>query len=199
MKAENITQVISLHVKFLKIKIDFDRYDYLIITSKQAVAALEAFNPNWKNKSVLAISSATANAVIRAGGTLLDVGDGYGDNLGGIICSYPKTTRWLYTRAKEIASDFVSVCIKSGFFVDEKIVYETSCAQAILQADIPGKATLIFTSPSSVRCFLKTHDLARFSHIIVIGQTTARALPLHVKYIVADEPTVESCIKKAKE
>jgi len=171
--AENITEVTSLHVRFLRDKIDFCKYDYLIITSKQAVAALEVFNPNWKSRSVLAISSATADAVVRAGGVLLEVGDGYGDNLSGIISSYPKTTRWLYVRAKEIASDFVSVCTKSGYLVDEKIVYETSCAQAILQADIPS--------------------------IIVIGQTTARALPLHVKYIVADEPTVESCIKKAKE
>lgn len=195
---DDIIHINSLHVKPVKTEIDFNGYDYLIITSKQAVATLEELHPTWKTKSVLAVFGATAKSVIDAGGNLLEIGSGYGDDLKDIICSYPKTIRWLYVRAKEVASGFVSKCVEDGFSIDEKIIYETSCSNEILDVAISDDATLVFTSPSSVKCFLKTHDIAASNRVVVIGQTTARSLPLHVNYLVADEPSIMSCIKKAK-
>lgn len=198
VKDEGIKHINSLHIRTLKQYIDFSRYDYIIITSKQAIASLESFDVNWKTKKVLAISNPTAKAVAHAKGVLIEVGNGYGDNLSDIICSYPKSTRWLYLRAKEVATDFVSTCKEKGYCIDEKIVYETSCSKEILQADIPEEATLIFTSPSSIKCFLKTHNFMPLHNIIVIGKTTAQALPFGVDYSIADEPSIESCIKKAR-
>ena len=193
------THVNSLHVSYFTPHIDFKNYDYLIITSKQVVEALKFYDAGWKDLAVLAVAKPTAEAVKCAGAKILEYGSGYGDNLRSIISSYPKNMRWLYLRAKEVASDFVLTCKKDGYDIDEVILYETSCSDALLHVSVEDDATLIFTSPSSIECFLKNHEFKNSHKIIVIGTTTAKALPLHVSYKVADEPTLESCIQKANE
>ena len=131
------------------------------------------------------------------GGTVLDIGGGYGDNLVDKIKSYPKSTKWLYLRAKVVASDFVEVCKNDGFDIDEAIVYESDCSQDILEIKVEDEAILIFTSPSSLNCFLKTHEISQKSKLIVIGKTTAKAVPKDVEYILSPETSIESCMKIA--
>ena len=196
---EGVKHITSLHVSYLTPKIDFKNYDFLIITSKQVVEALKNYDDSWKSLSVLAVAKPTAQAVKKAGVKILEFGSGYGDNLVEIISSYPKEKRWLYLRAKEVASDFSLTCKERGYYVDEVILYETSCSSECLHVKVEEGATLIFTSPSSVECFLKHHDFDARQKIVVIGTTTAKAIPLHVSYKIADEPTMQSCIKKAQE
>lgn len=191
--------VTSLHVKYFLPIIDFDKYDYLIITSKQILKALQQYNDNWKKLNILAISPSTADAIKEVGGIVLQEGKGYGSDLSEIITSYDKNKKWLYLRAKEVASDFVQRCQTDGFKIDEIVMYKTTCHKDILHVKVQDDSTLIFTSPSSINCFLKTHAFLNTQKIVVIGKTTAKALPAHVKYSVADEPTLSSCIKKAKE
>ncbi|WP_345993417.1 uroporphyrinogen-III synthase [Sulfurimonas sp. HSL-1716] len=196
---DGATHVNSLHVSYFTPEIDFKKYDYLIITSKQVLQALETYNEEWKKLDVLAVSNVTAKAVKNEGGNILKYGSGYGENLVEIICSYPKEKRWLYLRAKEVASDFASVCREKGCSIDEAVMYETSCSHDILHTKVEENATLIFTSPSSVNCFLKHHMFKDTHNIVVIGKTTAKAMPYHVNYKIADVPTMQSCIQKAKE
>ncbi|WP_345980357.1 uroporphyrinogen-III synthase [Sulfurimonas sp. HSL3-2] len=196
---DGVTHVNSLHVNYFTPEIDFKKYDYLVITSKQVLEALKSYDESWKSIAVLAVSDVTAKAVKEAGGKILEYGSGYGDNLSEIIFSYPKEKKWLYLRAKEIASDFISVCKQNGYNIDEAVVYETSCSHDLLHVKVEDDATLIFTSPSSVTCFLKHHMFKDTQTIVVIGKTTAKAMPYHVKYKIADEPTMQSCIQKAKE
>lgn len=193
------THVNSLHVSYFTPDIDFKQYDYLIITSKQVLEALKSYDDSWKKLPVLAVSTPTANTVKSAGAKILEYGSGYGNSLSAIIESYPKDKRWLYLRAKEVASDFASRCRENGYSVDEAVMYETSCSQKLLHVIVEEDAILIFTSPSSVKCFLKHHMFKATQKIVVIGRTTAKAMPYHVSYLVADEPTIESCIKKAQE
>lgn len=185
-----------LEISFLKPSIQFSQYDYLILTSKQAVKALSQYNYNdYNTKQALCISKATAQSFKEAKGDILEVGSGYGDNLSGIISSYPKDTKWLYLRAKEVASDFAEARRDCGYCIDESIVYKSSCSLNIRTIKIIQKAILIFTSPSSVKCFLKYHKLNEDYKVIVIGKTTAKALPTDIKPIVATEPSIESCLK----
>ncbi len=197
--SEGVTHINSLHVSTFTPDIDFKNYDFLIITSKQILEVLKNYDESWKSLAVLAVAKPTADAVVKAGGKILEYGSGYGDNLAEIITSYPQEKRWLYLRAKEVASDFVFTCKQNGYNIDEEILYETSCSHELLHVSIKDDATLIFTSPSSVECFLKYHDFKETQNIIVIGTTTARAIPLHVKYKIANEPTMQSCIQKAQE
>jgi len=186
----------SLDITFLQPEIDFSHYDYLIVTSKQVSKALIKYdNQNYKNKRALCISSATATSYEALGGKVLEVGYGYGDNLYSIIQKYPKETRWLYLRAKEIASDFVRRCKKDGYAIDEKTVYESVCSKKIVDFRVQDKATLIFTSPSSVKCFLKNNRFKSSQKVIVIGKSTANAVPKDVECIISKSTTIESCLE----
>ncbi|SFV57898.1 Uroporphyrinogen-III synthase [hydrothermal vent metagenome] len=189
----------SLTVAFFKPKIDFTQTDYLILTSKQAVKALEQYDKEeFIQKKALCISKATAKAYKELGGEVLEVGKGYGDTLVDAIKNYPKTTKWLYLRAEVVASDFADVLREDGYAIKEAILYKSECSKEILDAKVKRDAILIFTSPSSIKCYLKTHPLFSSQKIIVIGKTTAKALPKDIDYILSPNTTVESCIQIAK-
>ena len=186
----------SLDIKILKPSIDFSLYDYLIITSKQTSNALKQYPKElYINKKALCVSTKSALAFEELGGTILEVGSGYGDDLSKIIKKYPRSTRWLYLRAMDVASDFVKICKQDGFRIDEKIMYESSCSADMRNLDIEDTSTLIFTSPSSVTCFLKSNDISSLSQVIVIGKTTAKALPKAIKYTISPERTIQSCLE----
>ena len=192
----NVVSVNSLQIKLLKPQIDFFKYDYLIVTSKQTSKALKQYKKSeYVDKPALCVSIASAQSYEELGAKVLDIGGGYGDNLVEKIKSYPKERKWLYLRAKIVASDFASLCQKDGYNVDESIVYESECSQEILDVKVEDEATLIFTSPSSLKCFLKNSSLKESHTIIVIGKTTAKALPDGIEYKISQETTIESCIK----
>lgn len=194
----NAISVNSLSINFLKPSINFSKYDYLIITSKQTSEALQQYEiQDYINKKALCVSVASANSYETLGGTILDIGGGYGDNLVDKIKSYPKDTKWLYLRAKVVASDFVTVCKRDGFRIDEEVVYESECSQDILDVEIEDESILIFTSPSSLNCFLKTHEISQLSKVIVIGKTTAKAVPKNTEYVLSKETTIDNCMEIA--
>jgi len=188
----------SLDITFFKPAIDFSKYDYLIITSKQASKALQQYDKKeYINKPALCVSKQSAKSFEGLGGQVLAVGRGYGDNLIEQINSFEKEKKWLYLRAKIVASDFVVTCKKNSYFIDEAVVYESDCAEAMQEVKVEEDAILIFTSPSSVKCFLKNHSFLNTQQIIVIGKTTAKALPKNIDYMLSNETTIESCIQIA--
>ena len=189
----------SLDIKYLKPKIDFSNYDYLIITSKQSSESLKQYDrEDFINIPALSVSTQSALSYEKLGGKILDIGGGYGDNLISKIKSFPKSTKWLYLRAKIVASDFVELCREDGYEIDEAILYESSCSEEIMNLNIEEESILIFTSPSSVRCFLKNHTIHKKSKVIVIGKTTAAALGEEIEYTISEKTTVESCLVAAK-
>jgi len=186
----------SLDITFFQPDIDFNNYDALIITSKQASEALRHYKKEaYIHLPALCVSVQSAKSYENLGGKVLDIGGGYGDNLVEKIKSYPKEKRWLYLRAELVASDFVAVCKNDDYNIDEAVVYKSECSKAIDDVVVEDEAVLIFTSPSSVKCFLKKHNFTKEQKIIVIGKTTAKALPDGVAYIVSPETTIESCMK----
>jgi len=188
----------SLAIKLLKPQIDFSQYDYLIITSKQVSKALDQYKKNsFITKQALCISTQSAISYEKLGGKVLDIGGGYGDNLVDKIKQFPKDTKWLYLRAKVVASDFVDICKSDGYNIDEMIVYESGCSQNILDVKVEEDSVLIFTSPSSLNCFLTKHTLSNKNKIVVIGKTTAKALPKNLEYFISEKTTIDSCMKIA--
>jgi uroporphyrinogen-III synthase len=187
----------SLDITLLKPEINFSKYDYFIITSKQTSEALKQYEDRLL-KPALCVSVASAKSYQEIGGEVLDIGGGYGDNLIDKIKNYPKDKKWLYLRAKVVASSFVSTCQDDGYDIDELVVYESDCSKAIWDVEIESASILIFTSPSSVKCFLKNHQIDPDAKVIVIGKTTAKALPNTQKYIISDKTSIDSCIDIAK-
>jgi uroporphyrinogen-III synthase len=189
----------SLDIELLNPRIDFSEYDYLIITSKQTSNALEKFyNKSYTSTKALCISEKSAEAFEKIGGEVLEMGSGYGDNLVDIIQKYPKDTKWLYLRAEIVASDFVQVSIENGYKIDEKVVYRSKCSQEIKDFSLNDEATLIFTSPSSVECFLLKHKFGANHKVIVIGTSTAKALPKGIDFKLSNLRTIQSCIDLSK-
>jgi len=189
----------SLSVTFFKPDIDFRDVNYLILTSKQAVKALEQYpKEEYIDKKALCISKATAAAYIALGGEVLQTGKGYGDTLVDAIATYPKETKWLYLRAEAVASNFAAELRNEGYDIKENIVYKSECSKEILKAKVEKDAVMIFTSPSSINCYLQTHTLQPSQKIIVIGKTTAKALPKETSFILSPDTTIESCIQIAR-
>jgi uroporphyrinogen-III synthase len=186
----------SLDITFLKPDIDFSIYDYFIITSKQTSKALKQYDINsFKDKKALCVSQKTAEAFEKLGGDVLEVGNGYGDSLKSKIKNYPKTTKWLYLRAKEVAGNFANELKIEDYNIDEIVLYESRCSKDILDVKVEDDAVLIFTSPSSVECYLKNKSINEKNTVVVIGQTTAKVLPKNIEYTVSDSKDIESCIQ----
>ncbi len=188
-----------LDITFFTPRIDFDKYDHLVITSKQAVKALQNYDKtSYIGKKALCISKASAAAYEAVGGEVLAVGKGYGDTLYDSITKYPKTTKWLYLRAQEIASDFAKRLNEEGYDIQEVVVYKSECSSEILQREVANDGVLIFTSPSSVKCYLKNHAFTPNQDIVVIGKTTAKTIPKNVRYVLSGDTSVQSCVEIAK-
>ncbi len=197
-KSKYAINVKSLDVRYLKPDIDFAKYDYLIITSKQTVKALEQYEKkDFIEIPALCVSAKTANLYDEFGGKILAIGDGYGDNLIKNIKEYPKETKWLYLRAELIASDFVQKSRDDGYAIDEEVLYVSECSKEILDIRVSDDSTLIFTSPSSIECFLKNNTINPNAKIIVIGKTTANYLPNGIEYIISQNTSIESCVELA--
>ena len=98
----------SLDITFLKPDIDFSKYDALIITSKQASKALMQYDKKeYIHLPALCISKQSAKSYEALGGKILAIGEGYGDTLVEKIKSFEKEKKWLYLRAKVVASNFL--------------------------------------------------------------------------------------------
>ncbi len=193
----DVTHIPILNTLFLQPSIDFKNYDAIVLTSKQAVTALEKISPEWKKVPALSIASKTEAMVKEAGGILLDRGDGYGDSLDDIIANKYADLRWLYPRQKVVASNFKERVKERGIVIDDVIVYETSCNEACRDVTLPEEAILIFTSPFTIECFLKFYTFRSTYQVIAIGKTTAKVLPKEVKFVMPDTPNVDSCVSLA--
>ena len=194
----DVTHIPILATRFFQPEIDFSAYDAIVLTSKQAVTALEKISSEWRVLPALCVASKTADAVEKAGGKLLEAGDGYGDSLVDIIIDNYASYRWLYPRPTVVASDFKERVSQAGVRMDDIIVYETYCNQACRDIKLPEDAILVFTSPSAITCFMKFFNFKPGYRVVVIGKTTAKALPKNIKYQMPDLPTVDASVLLAE-
>jgi len=194
---------ISLPMIFFKItanQIDFSNCDTLMFTSKQAVVTANSIDDNWKKYPSIAIGGATKKKIEELGGEVIYYPKKfYGKVLALDIKEYFKDKKLLYLRPKIVSFDSKSFLEKENINLQEQIIYETSCKRYDLK-DRPSKgATIIFTSPSTIKCFFKNFSWDSSYYAILIGEATKEHLPSYCRYTIANEPLIDSCIKKAKE
>jgi uroporphyrinogen-III synthase len=198
-KNTEVVHVPVLLTKFLQPTIDYSKYDAIVLTSKQAVIALEQINHDWVKLPVLSVAAFTENQAREAGAEVLEHGDGYGSSLAEIIINnYPKL-RWLYPRPEVVASDFAQKVEAAGVVIEGVVVYETSCNAQVASMHFEEDAIFIFTSPMTIECFLKHHLIKNTQSIIAIGKTTAAALPKEVAFLMPEETSVQGCVDLAGE
>ncbi len=181
-------------------QIDFAQYDTLIFTSKQAVVCADKIDVSWKNYPCIAIGSATKKQIEDLGGEVIyQPSSFYGEQLSRDIASFFRERKLLYLRPKEVSFDSKTFLNKEGIDLGEQIIYETSCILYTSKEKPVAGAIIIFTSPSTIHCFLKNFKWDESYTAVVIGNATKVHLPMHAKYVVADEPLISACILKAKE
>jgi len=180
--------------------IDFSSCDTLMFTSKQAVITANKIDKNWKKIPCIAIGRATKKQIEDLGGKVIYFPENfYGKTLSMDISKFFRDKKLLYLRPKEVSFNSKVFLESEDILLEEQIIYETSCIN-YSHKDKPLKnAIIIFTSPSTIHCFFKNFDWDDSYMAIVIGEATKIHLPENVKFAVADEPLIDSCIEKAQQ
>jgi len=180
-------------------EIDFSSCDTLMFTSKQAVATAEAIDSGWKDIPAVAIGPATKKAIETLGGTVIFFPRNfYGEQLSEEIAQFFRDRHILYLRPETVSFDSRGYLQKRGILLQEQIIYRTSCRAYPPERQPPESSVIVFTSPSTIRCFLKNFDWLQSYTAVVIGESTKAHLPDGADYAVADAPLIDYCIAKAK-
>jgi uroporphyrinogen-III synthase len=197
VKFDGVENLPLLSVEYLNPSIDLSGINSLILTSKNAVHALDATGKAWKEKHIFAVGDATADLVRASGGKVYHTAKGYGEELAkDIIRKFP-FGNYLYCRGKEVAADIVGLLRRSNISISEIVVYRTRCNPDV-RADIPKKSIIIFTSPKTVRCFFDRWEWDGSWRAVVIGQTTKKALPKGLEVLMPKTPSLKEAVALAR-
>jgi uroporphyrinogen-III synthase len=184
----------------IKQDIDLSEYDALIFTSKNAVYSLDAMDQTWKEKPAYVIAPKTAKIVQALNGNLTFTGKAkHGNGFASELCEMLQKQKVLYVRGREVVSDLVNILKSHAIDCDELIIYETKCRTLGTEVKLPEHATIIFTSPSTIKCFFKNITWQESFKAVAIGHTTAKYFPSTITPAIADTTSLESCVQKAIE
>jgi len=181
-------------------KIDYSLYDALLFTSKNALHVMSKIDEEWKNKPSYVIAEQTAKVLESLGGKLCFVGKtGHGNSFALEIAQALQGKKVLYLSAMEVVSNLVEILNKKGVLCDVAVVYKTVCKKYEEKIVLPKKSIIIFSSPSTIRCFLENLEWDESFKAVAIGETTAKAFPSYMQAHIAETTSLESCVSKALE
>jgi len=185
-------------IGFIKYRIDFHLYDALLFTSKNAIYSLQN-NNEWKDIPSYAISNKTANILKDNNSNLVFTGtSGHGDDFANELIPKLQNKKVLYIRAKEVVSNLVNILNSNNVVCDEIVTYETICKTYDEKEQPIKNSIIIFSSPSTIKCFFNNFTWDNSYFAVVIGKTTAKYLPSYINYKIAQKTSIESCIQMAK-
>lgn len=194
-KYEGVENIPIIKINYLNPEIELKNIDYLLFTSKNGVIGVNKICEKWKDIPAICIGKGTAKMVQKLGGKVDYIAkNSYGDELAKeIIKTYPPSNI-LFLKAKVVLSDIVNILKNNNFNIIEKVVYETNCNKIDFQ---PKKGDIfIFTSPSTVKCFLNSFKWDKNYKAVAIGTRTASYFKGEI--VTSEIQTIENCIKIAK-
>jgi len=175
-------------------------YDALIFTSKSAVYTLNSYNKEWKSKPLYVIAPQTAKVASNLGGKIKFVSkEKHGDEFAAELIPLLKNKKVLYIRGSKVVSNLVEKLNENDVICDEVIVYQTVCSEFKKKIKLPKNSVIIFSSPSTIECFLKNVTWDESYKAVSIGHTTQKYFPPYITPVIADTPSLDSCVKKAIE
>jgi uroporphyrinogen-III synthase len=179
--------------------IDLDGYEAVIFTSKNGVKHAEALlGRAWRNIPAYAISKDTAKQIKELKGKLVFTGkEKHGDAFAYELLDDLKGKKVAYLAAASVVSDLVEILTNNGVMCDYIPVYKTVCKAYDKKHSLPSGSFIIFSSPSTIECFFKNVEWDASFTAISIGHTTAKYFPDFVEPVIADTPSLKSCICKA--
>lgn len=197
-KYEGVINYPVIKINFLSPFISFNNIDYLIFTSKNGVRAVDNLTDEWRKIPAFAIGKATASEIKKLGGIVEFISSkAYGDEFAKEINKKYRNKNFLFLRAKEIVSDIKSFFENSDNNLKEITVYETVCNKP--KNYIKKPAIVIFTSPSTVKCFSKLNDFENILPIAIGNKTKEVLLDCTKNSILTPKiPSISECVKLAK-
>ncbi len=185
---------------YYDVDIDLSKYDALIFTSKNGVIALDKITPLWKSMNIYSIGSGTSKAIQELGGKIVyEAKSSYGDHFAKEIEKKLAKKSVLFLRPKIVTSNLNSILQKAGVFLDEVVIYETKCNDCQKLSKPPAGSYIIFSSPSTIECFLNCFEWDESYQAVVIGEKTASFMPSNIPYILSKQQTIDACIALSKE
>ncbi len=189
-----------IKIEAIKVDFDFSKYDAVIFTSKNAIYTLNSYNQEWKTKPLYVIAPQTAKVASNFGGKIKFVSkEKHGDEFANELVPLLKNKKVLYIRGSKVVTNLVETLNSNGVICDEAIVYQTVCVDFKKRITLPKKSVIIFSSPSTIECFLKNADWDESYIAVSIGHTTQKYFPLYIKPALSETTSLDSCVKKAIE
>ncbi|MDR1976011.1 MAG: uroporphyrinogen-III synthase [Campylobacteraceae bacterium] len=197
-KFEGVKNIGVFRIEYLKPKFTPKNYDAIIFTSKNAVLAIDKIYKEWVKLPAYSIGEGTSRVIKEFGGRVIyEARSSYGDDFAGEIVRFLEGKSVLFARAKVVASNLSNILKQNGVLIDELIVYETLCKPCD-EFEAPKNGIFIFTSPSSVKCFLKCVRWQSSFTAVAIGKKTAAAFPPDIKPVISPKANVGECVALAK-
>jgi len=199
-KQNGVINLPVFEINNIKTTIDLKKYDALIFTSKNAIYSIDSFNKQWKSIPSYAIAPQTGNIIKKLGGNLEFIGKkNHGNEFAFELIKILKGKKVLYLRGNKVVSTLTSILNENDIICDELIVYESICKKYNEKFNLPKSSIIIFSSPSTIKCFFKNSSWDKSFRAIAIGKTTAKYFPDYIQPIISDNTSLESCINKALE
>jgi len=169
-KREGVFNLPMIEFKRVADTIDFSGVDTLMFTSKQAVVSANSIDKRWREFDSVAIGGATKAKIEELGGRVIfSPKNFYGESLAKDILERFRDRKILYLRPRVVSFDSKSFLEKNGVYIKEQIIYETSCKNYSKDFQPKKGATIIFTSPSTIRCFFKNFEWDSSYSAVIIG------------------------------
>jgi len=189
-----------IEIQYQNTHINIMSYDALIFTSKNAIIGIDKISPLWREIPSYVIAPQTAKVLKEMKGKLEFTGKAkHGNEFAREIIPFLKNKKVLYVRGKDLVSDAMKILKENEILCDEAIVYETHCKKYEFTPILPKNSVIIFSSPSTIKCFFENNLWDESFTAIAIGHTTAKYFPPNIEPIISDNTSLEFCVKKAIE
>ena len=200
LRREGVRALPMIRFEIVADRLDYQGCDTLMFTSKQAVVSAEAIDPGWKQWPTVAIGPATAAKIRELGGEVLHQPKRfYGECLARDLAELFRERRLLYLRPEQVSFDSRSYLARAGIELREQVIYRTSCRNYEIGEAPPPGAIVVFTSPSTIHCFLKNFPWRKEYRAVVIGEATLAHLPKGCRVRIAETPSIDACLSLAAE
>jgi len=185
------------NTKYIDPNCKLTSYDFIIITSKRAIKAMQSFGYDFGLIQLFCIGEKTAAFAREVGLNVVHVSQGYAKDLITEIKPKIEGQKGLYLRPKTVANSYITDEVNKGD-LDQAICYETLCVEKT-EKIITHPAIFLFAAPSQVACFMKHFSFEEDDRAVAIGSTTFKTLSTLIPTSISDEPTLTSLYQKAEE
>lgn len=195
---EGVINLPQIEVTCKDVKVDLSSYDALIFSSKNGVKCISKINNKWIKIPSFAIGEPTAEYIKQYGGKVeYTAKSSYGNDFAKELIIKLKDKKVLFLRAEKVLSKLETILKDNGVDISSQIIYETTCkSQNIIK--LKENAIIIFTSPSTVKCFLNHYKWKDTYQAVCIGTVTANYFPLDIPLHVSSTQTIDACIELSK-